>query len=187
MPSPKGDPTYIKNRERFFMDVAKTIAKASSHPEFPGGCVLARDREIIGDGRNILTASKIEVDCLSHAIATAAKRGTPTPGSEVFSTRYPFSPGVFQCYVMGIRRIVVLAHEWEPRFRDEFRRAARLARELSIAIETIYDNIDPQLTKAYEDENYEQEYNKKIETPFAPDEFDTPDPGEFNVSKPTTI
>ena len=36
---------------------------------------------------------------------------------------------------MGIRKLTVVAHEWEPYYKDEFRRAARLARELAIAIE----------------------------------------------------
>ena len=40
------------------------------------------------------------------------------------------SHAVFQAYLLGIRKIVVLAHEWEPFYKDEFRRAARLAREL---------------------------------------------------------
>ena len=31
MPSPKGDPTYIKDKDRFFMNVARTIAQASTH------------------------------------------------------------------------------------------------------------------------------------------------------------
>ena len=46
---------------------------------------------------------------------------------------------------MGIKKIVVLAHEWEPYLKDEFRRSARLARELGIAIEPIYPKADPRL------------------------------------------
>ena len=49
----------------------------------------------------------------------------------------------FQAHIMGVRKIVVLAHEWEPYYKDEFRRAARLARELSIAIEPIFEDKDP--------------------------------------------
>ena len=31
------------------------------------------------------------------------------------ATRYPFSPSVFQCYLMGIRNALLsLAHDWEP-------------------------------------------------------------------------
>ena len=71
MPSPKGDPTYIKNKERFFMDVALSISKASTHPKSPGGCIIVRDREIIGDGRSLLTDSMVEIDCISYAIAAA--------------------------------------------------------------------------------------------------------------------
>ena len=40
MQSPKGDPTYIKNKDRFFVAVAKTIESASTHPKSPGGCVI---------------------------------------------------------------------------------------------------------------------------------------------------
>ena len=43
---------------------------------------------------------------------------------------------------MGIRKVVVNAHEWEPYYKDEFRRAARLARELSISIEPLFDDED---------------------------------------------
>ena len=136
------------------MEVAKTIALASTHPTSPGGCVIVRDREIIGDGRSILCASKVEVDCLTYAIGATSKRGTPTTGAIVYTTRYPFSPSIFQCYIMGIKRIFILAHEWEPYYKDEFRRAARLARELSISIEPLFDDemsaykkrkLDPEL------------------------------------------
>ena len=47
MPSPKGDPTYIKNKERFYMNIAKAVGQASTHPKCPGGCIIVRDREII--------------------------------------------------------------------------------------------------------------------------------------------
>ena len=42
MPSPKGDPTYIKNKDKYFVAVAKTIESASTHPKSPGGCVIVR-------------------------------------------------------------------------------------------------------------------------------------------------
>lgn len=142
MPAPNGDPTYIKNKERYFIEVARTIGTASTHPIVPGGCVLVRDREIIGDGRSVLASSKVEIDCITYAIATCAKRGTPTAGAVIYSTRYPFSASVFQAHLMGIRKFIVLAHEWEPYYKDEFRRAARLARELSIAIEPLFDDDD---------------------------------------------
>jgi deoxycytidylate deaminase len=181
MPSPKGDPLFIKDKERFFMDVAMTIAKASSHPYAPGGCVVVRDREIIGDGRSILTASEVEVDCITHAIATAAKRGTPTPGAEVYTTRYPFASAIFQCYVMGIRRLIVRAHPWEANYKYEFRKAARLARELCIAIEPIYDKSDPQLSpNANDREDYEEELFPQPATPYAPDEFDQKSTGTYD-------
>jgi len=147
MPAPKGDPCYIKNKDRYFMSIAAAIARGSSHPLVPGGCVLIRDREVIGDGRSVLAESKVEIDCITYAIATCAKRGTPTTGAVIYSTRYPFSASVFQAYLMGIRRFVVAAHEWEPYYKDEFRRAARLARELSIAIEPLFDDVDQRFTE----------------------------------------
>ena len=175
MPSPTGDPTYIKNKEKFFMTLASTIALASSHPTAPGGCVLVRDREIIGDGRSIYTASKVEIDCVAHAIGTAAKRGTPTPGSIVYSTRYPFSQAVFQCYVMGIRQIYVLEHDWEPCYKDELRRAARLARELALSIITLPNNhIQPYSINSHVDQKLHSD-GLPNETSFAPDEFDSAD------------
>ena len=129
------------------MSIAAAIARGSTHPTVPGGCILIRDREVIGDGRSVLAASKVEIDCITYAIATCAKRGTPTTGAVIYSTRYPFSASVFQAHLMGIRRFVVAAHEWEPYYKDEFRRAARLARELSIAIEPLFDDVDQRFTQ----------------------------------------
>ena len=147
MAAPKGDPCFIKDKDRYFMSIAKAIARGSTHPIVPGGCILTRDREVIGDGRSVLCSSKVEVDCITYAIATCAKRGTPTTGAVIYSTRYPFAASVFQAHLMGIRRFVVAAHEWEPYYKDEFRRAGRLARELAIAIEPLFDNPDPRFAK----------------------------------------
>ena len=158
---PAGDPTYIKNRDKYFMSLALTVATGSTHPTVPGGCILVRDREIIGDGRSILCACKVEVDAMTYAIGTCAKRGTPTAGAVVYSTRYPFSPSVFQCYLMGIKKIVVLAHDWEPYYKDEFRRSARLARDLGIAIEPLFEDQDDRLSHS--------SYNR---APYELDEFD---------------
>ena len=129
------------------MSIATAIARASSHPTVPGGCVLVRDREIIGDGRSLLCSSKVEIDCITYAIGTCAKRGTPTVGAVIYSTRYPFAASVFQAHVMGIRRIIVAAHEWEPYYKDEFRRAARLGRELEIEITPLFADEDPRFVK----------------------------------------
>ena len=179
MPSPEGDPTYIRNKERFFMTIASTISLASSHPTAPGGCVVVRDREVIGDGRSFYTASKVEIDCFSHAIATAAKRGTPTPGSVIYSTRYPFSHSVFQCYVMGIRMIYVQEHDWESCYKHEFRQAARLARELGVSIETMHRIENSQYsTNSHADQKTYADLTG--ETTFAPDEFDIADTEETN-------
>lgn len=172
MTSPKGDPTYIKNKDRFFIDVAKTIAQASTHPKSPGGCIVVRNREIIGDGRSLLTHTKVEIDCVAHAIACACARGTPTIGAEIYSTRYPFSASVFQAHVMGVKQIFVEAHAWEPYYKDEFRRAARLARELSMPIEPIFNNSDPRFNvNQHEHELHDEELYVE-EKPYTPDEFD---------------
>ena len=142
----EGDPTFLDNKDKHFIDVAKVIATASTHPLAPGGCVIVRDREIVGDGRSLLATCKVEIDCISYAIGTAAKHGTPLNGAVVYSTRYPFSAAIFQLYLMGIRKLVVLAHPWEPYYKDEFRRAARLGRELSISIEPFFDDNDERFT-----------------------------------------
>lgn len=163
MPSPASDPLYIKNKEAYFIEVAKTIAKASTHPVAPGACVIVRDREIIGEGRAILTASKIEIDCLSVAIGASSRRGTPTVGATVYTTRYPFTTPLFQCYQMGVNKIIVLAHEWEPFYKDEFRRAARLSRELNITIDTYFDNSDPR---------FDGSPQSTKENPFETDDYD---------------
>jgi len=172
MPSPKGDPTYIKNKERYFMDIAKQIGLASTHPTAPGGCVVVRDREIVGDGRSLLTDSKVEVDCLCYAIAASAKRGTPMAGAVVYTTRYPFSASVFQCHVMGIKKIVFLCHDWEPYYKHEFRRAGRIARELLIALEPFYDNPDLRFAV---NQNADQDLEDELEetsNPHKPDDYD---------------
>ena len=169
MPAPKGDPTFIKNKEKYFMHIAKAVAVASSHPVAPGGCVVVRDREIVGDGRSILTDSKVEIDCITYAIAAACKRGAPMTGAVIYTTRYPFSASIFQAHIMGIRQIYVQAHDWEPYYKDEFRRAGRLARELSIAIEPLFDHEDPRLTvNSYA----EREVDKELYHEGTPDDYD---------------
>tara|TARA_Y100000766_G_C18643026_1_gene476505 strand:+ start:73 stop:651 length:579 start_codon:yes stop_codon:yes gene_type:complete len=162
MPAPKADPTYIKDKDKYFIELAKQVATGSYHPIASGGCVIVRDREIVADGRSILADCKVEIDCVAYAIATACKRGTPITGAVVYTTRYPYSASIFQLYLMGIKKIYVLAHEWEPYYKDEFRRAARLARELSISIEPIYDNEDPRFaTNRLSEDEREEEFNNK--------------------------
>lgn len=176
MPSPKGDPTYIKNKEKYFIEVAKTISSASSHPLCPGGCVVVRDREILGDGRSLLTNSKVEIDPVCYAIAASCKRGSPMTGAVIYTTRYPFSASVFQAHIMGIRKIVVLAHEWEPYYKDEFRRAARLARELTIAIEPYFENEDPRFSV---NSHVEKEFDKDL---FSDSSTYEPDNSDYQTS-----
>ena len=187
MPSPKGDPTYIKNKERFFLEVAKTLAKASTHPLAPGGCVLVRNREIIGDGRSLVAACKVEMDCISHAIATCAARGTPTVGTVIYSTRYPISTSIFQAYIMGIRKIVVVAHEWEPFYKDEYRRAARLARELAISIEPYFENEDKRFAVNKQPEKIADTELYTNINPYEQDEFDPENSETIYDEDPTAI
>ena len=101
-------------------------------------------------------------------------------GAVIYTTRYPFSASVFQAHIMGVRKIVVLAHEWEPYYKDEFRRAARLARELNIAIEPFFENEDP---RRFSVNSYaEQEVDENLypdSNPHATDEFRRKDSKEI--------
>ena len=146
MPSPKGDPTYIKNKEKYFIEVAKTLALHLLTLFVPGGCVVVRDREILGDGRALLTDSKVEIDPVCYAIAAACKRGTPMTGAVIYSTRYPFSASVFQAYIMGIGKIVVLAHEWEPYYKDEFREQHDWHVNYPLLLNHFFENEDPRFS-----------------------------------------
>ena len=79
---------------------------------------------------------------------------------------------------MGVRKIFVLAHEWEAYYKDEFRRAARLARELCISIEPIHETEDERFTTNTQapryDDREEQFQNKDLYTtnPVETDSFD---------------
>ena len=152
MPAPKSDPTFIPNKERYFIDLAKQVATGSNHPIAAGGCVIIRDREISAELRPELC-------------------------------RYPFSASIFQLHLMGIRKVVVLAHEWEPYYKDEFRRAARLARELSISIEPFFDDDDERFATNNQaprfDEREEQFQNKDLYT-YSPAESDGISPEKYD-------
>ena len=87
---------------------------------------------------------------------------------------------------MGITRIVVLAHEWEPYYKDEFRRAARLACEVSIAIEPIFLDEDPRFTKNSYDRNIDQELFPDS-NPFETDEYDPTDATTTHHEDTTTV
>ena len=164
----KGDPTYIEEPEKFYMSIAQALAKGSSHPIAPGGCVIVRGRDIIGDGRSVLAACRVEIDCVTYAIASAAKAGTALGGCVLYTTRYPFSAAIFQLHLMSIRKVVVLAHDWEPYYKDEFRRAARLARELNIAIEPLFEDDENRYSTNNQaprfDDKEEQFENKDLYT-----------------------
>ena len=72
MPIVENDPTFIANKEKHFISIAATIASASTHPLCPGGCIIVRDREIIGDGRSMIAACKVEVDCITQQLLNEA-------------------------------------------------------------------------------------------------------------------
>ena len=72
---------------------------------------------------------------------------------------------------MGIQKIVVLAREWQPYYKDEFRRAARLARELCMAVESIYEDEDPRFAVSKKDLNV-PDPELYTENPYEQDEFD---------------
>jgi len=186
MTSPAGDPTYIKNKDKYFIEVARTLASASTHPKVPGACVIVRDREIVGSGRSLYTDSGTEIDCVSYAIAAAAKTGTPLIGGVCYSTRYPFSTPVFQLYLMGIKRIVTLSHAWETYYKDELRKAGRLARELSIAIEPIFLDEDPRFGVNTYDRDETKEFFPDA-NPFATDEYDPKDATDSQHEDSTTF
>ena len=84
---------------------------------------------------------------------------------------------------MGIRKIVVLAHGWEPYYKDEFRRASRLARELSISIEPFFEDDDERFATNNQaprfDDREEQFQNKDLYT-TSPAESDGITPEEFD-------
>ena len=79
---------------------------------------------------------------------------------------------------MGIKKLVVKAHEWEPYYKDEFRRAARLARELSIAIEPYFDDDDKRFStnnQAPRFDNREEQFDNKdlyTTTPVEADDYE---------------
>lgn len=174
MSSPKGDPTYIKNKDRYFIEVAQAISLGSTHPKAPAGCVIVRGRDIISTGRSLLTDSKVEVDCISYAIGSAARNGTAAIGGIIYTTMYPFSSSVFQAHMIGVSKFIVLDHIWEPYYKDEFRRAARLSRELKLSIEPFYFNKDPRFTKNTNDREVDSILYENA-NPFAPDEYDPND------------
>ena len=72
--------------------------------------------------------------------------------------------------MMGINRLVVLAHEWEPYYKDEFRRSARLARELSVSIEPYFEDDDQRCGTGNTPEEFD---NKDLYTtnPIEADDF----------------
>jgi len=82
----------------------------------------------------------------------------------IYSTRYPFAASVFQAHLMGIRKFVIAAHEWEPYYKDEFRRAARMARELAIAIEPLFEDKDQRFqTNSHKIDDYDPKTSDEID------------------------
>lgn len=147
------DPTYIKDREAYFIGMALHVGSANNHPLHPGGAVITRDREVLVEGRSILAESKAEIDAVGYALAMASKRGIPVMGGTVYTTRYPFSQSVFQCYLAGIRKIVCMSHEWDKIYKQEFKKTARLCRDLGVSLEVYFpdegDTFSPGAKELY--------------------------------------
>ena len=194
MPQIPIDPLFIPNKEEYFINLAKSVGAASTHPIASGGCVIVRDHEVIGSGRSLLAECKVEIDCVTYAIAAGCKRGSPMTGAVIYTTRYPFSASIFQMYVMGIRKIVVLAHEWEPYYKDEFRRSARLARELKISIEPFFEDDDQRFAtnnQAPRFDDKEEHFKNKdlyVRGPAEPNDIDASQyPTEPNDTDTSTV
>lgn len=141
-----GDPTYIVNKEQYFMDIAKGIEKGSNHPVVPGACVIVRQRDIISNGRSVLATCNTEIDCITYAIATAAKNGTPLVGSTIYTTCYPRPESIFQLHIIGIKHIIFLFREFPAGYSATYRRSAALASDLGISLE-VYDDTDHSKSK----------------------------------------
>ena len=174
----KGDLSYLKDKDQYFMNIAKAVENGSNHPLAPGGCVIVRDREIIGDGRTCLAHCRVEFDCVSYAIAVASKRGTPLSGATVYTTRYPFSASIGQLHLMGIKKVIYLSRgEWELHYKEEYHRAGRLASELFINMIPYYEDPDPRFAKQQPSEQPTPIKSSKQKTftarnPIESDDFD---------------
>jgi len=179
----KGDPSYLKDKDQYFMNIAKAVESGSNHPLAPGGCVIVRDREIIGDGRTCLAHCRVEFDCVSYAIAVASKRGTPLAGATVYTTRYPFSASVAQLHLMGIKKVVYLSRgEWEAHYKQEYHRAGRLASELLVNMIPYYEDPDPRFANQKSTEQYQQNKKSKKQTYSSPNPIES---DNFNIEEYT--
>ena len=67
---------------------------------------------------------------------------------------------------------MILAHEWEPFYKDEFRRAARLAREFCMAIEPIFNTEDERFGVKKKQEAVPQPELYTEPNPYELDDFD---------------
>ena len=162
------DPAFIGDKDRYFMELAILIGSANTHPGHQGGAVVVRGRELLSEGRSLLTSCKAEVDAVGYAVAAAAKKGAPLTGAVVYTSRYPFTQSLFQCWIMGINKVIVLAHEWDTVYKQEFRRCARLSRELGLSVEALFldeesDWFSPAAARAYTEAGRNHEYQGERE------------------------
>lgn len=155
------DPTYVLNKDQYFMDIAKEIEKGSNHPVVPGGCVIVRQRDIIANGRSVYATWKTEIDCITYAIATAAKNGTPVVGSTVYTTCYPRPESIFQSHIVGIKHIIILFKDIPSAYSSTYKKSAALAGDLGIAIE-VYDDSDT--TKSTDQSNRKEKDTQTFQT-----------------------
>ena len=155
------DPTYIINKDQYFMDIAKGLEEASNHPVAPGGCVIVRQRDIIANGRSVLGSRYTEIDCITYALATAAKHGTPVVGSTVYTTCYPLPESIFQSHIVGIKLIYFLFREWPTGYKARYDRAAALASDLGITLD-VYD--DSNTTKSNDQSREKERQSQAFQT-----------------------
>ena len=77
------------------------------------------------------------MDCLSCVILFASVYWLLLEDSIVYTTRFPFCTPLYQAHLLGVTDVFIKQHEWESYYKDEFRRANRLAKDLGIKLNLI--------------------------------------------------
>ena len=122
------------NSSDTFMAQAIELAEKSDHPLTKAATIIVSNGVILATGLYTLLPSKIDIDCLSCAIANVAAHGVPPENPVVYTTRFPFSTPLYQAHLLGVTELFIQKHEWESYYKDEFRRASRLAKDLEIEL-----------------------------------------------------
>ena len=129
----------------------------------------------------------VEIDCISYAVAAAAKAGTPAIGGVIYTTRYPFSNICVSSTHDGVsKRLFYLPMTGNRITKKSSDVTARLARELNIAIEPMFEDEDPRFTKNSNDRHIDESLFPEA-NPFAPDEYDPNNAAHTYDEDTTTI